>query len=95
MKTLPETTRPARVFELFDDFAHYTDGDDWTLTATDSGTAAVGDAVGGVLTINASDGTAADNDESYFHTTHELFKFAADKPIRIEARIKFSATHAT
>jgi len=40
----------------------------WTSTLTDSGTAAVGDEVGGVVTLSPSDGTVADNDEAYIAT---------------------------
>lgn len=67
----------------------------WTSTLTDSGTAAVGDEVGGVLTLSPSDGTAADNDEAYV-ATKELFKIAAGKPISFEALCQFSqaATNA-
>lgn len=75
------------VIELEDDFFHYVDADDWTLTASNSGTAAVGDAVGGQLTLSPSDGTVADNDESYLHSTAEIFKIAAGKPIYFQARV--------
>lgn len=75
------------VFELEDDFFHYVDADDWTLVASNSGTAAVGDGAGGLLTLSPSDGTVADNDESYLHSTAEIFKIAAGKPLYFQARI--------
>ena len=77
-----------RVHGLRDDF--YEEGDGWATTATDSGATAVGDAVGGVMAITASDGTAADNDETYFHQAAETFKFADGKPIEMEARVQFT-----
>lgn len=75
---------------FFDDFDHYVDADRWTLVATDSGTAAVGDAAGGVITLTASDGTVADNDEVYLHSTNELFLFASGAPLFVEARLNFT-----
>lgn len=77
-----------RVHGFKDDF--YEEGDGWTTTATDSGTTTVGDSVGGVIAIAASDGTAADNDENYFHQAAETFKFADGKPIEFEARVQFT-----
>lgn len=73
--------------ELFDDFFHYTTTENFTSILTDSGTATVSDAVGGILTITASDGTVADNDEAYVSSTAEAFKFAASKPLYFEARV--------
>lgn len=72
---------------ILDDFYAFVTGDEWTATLTDSGTAAVIDGAGGILQIEASDGTAADNDESYVHSTVETFKFAAGKPLYFEARV--------
>lgn len=81
---------------IADDFDHYVTADLWTSVLTDSGTAAVGDAAGGVITLSPSDGTVADNDEAYVKSTAELFLFAANKPIVAEARVKFTeaATNA-
>lgn len=72
----------------FSHFDSYVSGDEFTLVATDSGTAAVGDAAGGILTISASDVTEADNDEAYIKGSYEIFKFAANKPLVFEARVK-------
>jgi len=67
----------------------------WTTTATDSGTAAVGDAAGGIIVLNPSDGTVADNDEVYLQTK-ELFKIVTGKPLFASILIQFTeaATNA-
>jgi hypothetical protein len=67
----------------------------WTSVLSDSGTAAVGDEVGGVVTLSPSDGTVADNDEAYINTK-EIFKIAAGKPIELAALVQFTqaATNA-
>ena len=69
-----------RSFEICDDFDHFVTGDTWTVTATDSGGANMQDAKGGVLRLDASDGTVADNDEVYLHTTNDLFIWDATHP---------------
>jgi len=81
-------------FDLWDDFLDDQADAVWTDTVTDTGTAAVGDAVGGVMVLTPSDGTVADNDEVYLATANELFKFAADKPFVGGARIQFTETSA-
>lgn len=63
----------------------------WSGIQTDTGTITLLDAAAGVLQLEASDGTIGDNDESYVHTTNELFLFAANKPIYLEARLKLGA----
>lgn len=75
---------------IFDDFtsealANLT----YTTTATDSGTATVGDAVGGVITLAPSDGTVADNDQIYLSTINEVFICGASKAIEAAAKVKF------
>jgi len=77
-------------FTIFDDFEHFVSTDTWTSVLTDSGGAAVADAVGGILAITASDGTVADNDQSMIKGTTEIFKFADGKPLVFEARIQFT-----
>lgn len=77
------------VHGFHEDFDHIVTGDRWTVTASNSGSAVGTDAVGGVLAINPSDGTVANNDETYVHQTWETFKFAAGKPLVAEALIKF------
>lgn len=73
-----------------DDFDHFVTADRWTVTATNGGGATVSDAVGGRITLDTSDSTAADNDETYLHTTTELFLLAANKPLTFTARIQYS-----
>src|SRR3954462_13666997 len=87
--TLPDALENRREFGFFDDFEWYLSPHRWTSVLTDSGTASVGDAAGGILALVASDGTVADNDEAYARTTNELFKFANNKPLLFEARLQF------
>lgn len=79
-----------RVTGIHDDFIADPDTTLWTVTATDSGSAAVGDAARGVLAIVPSDGTVGDNDETYVKSANEVFLFANDKPIVLEARVQFT-----
>lgn len=67
----------------------------WTTTATDSGTAAVGDAANGIVQLLPSDGTVADNDEIYLQTK-ELFKIVVGKPLQAGVFLQFNeaATNA-
>lgn len=67
----------------------------WVLDANDSGGVTIEEEHGGVITLAASDGTAADNDESYIVSLSELFKPAAganDGDILgiFEARVKLT-----
>lgn len=78
--------------EVIDDFTWDQTDLSWIDTITDTGTAAVGDAVNGVMVLTPSDGTVADNDEVYLGTSNELFLFAADKPFLGRAKIKFTET---
>jgi hypothetical protein len=77
-------------FSVTDDFTRDVDSADWATTLTDSGTASVGDAAGGILAIVPSDGTVADNDEAYVESANEVFRFTADKPALFEARVQFT-----
>ena len=61
-----------------------------TSVATDSGVTTVTDAAGGVISLAASDGTVADNDEIYRHTISETFKFAVGKPIEFYCRAQYT-----
>lgn len=65
---------------LVNDFFHYTTAEDFTTTASDSGSIAT-NATGltGTITISPSDGTVGDNDETYLESTVRAFKFADDK----------------
>jgi len=88
---LPNAVHVGRLYHgFFDDFNEYVSADRWTLVASDSGTATLGDTVGGVITLAPSDGTVADNDEAYLKTTKEIFKIAADAPIIVEVLLNFT-----
>lgn len=93
---MPESIEKRRQFGVHDDFDHYVSADTFTTVASDSGTVTVSDAVGGILLIHPSDGTIADNDETYVRTTAEIFKFADDKPLFIEVLLQYAeaATNA-
>lgn len=67
---------------------------EWAATLTDTGTAAVGDAVGGIVTLTPSDGTVADNDEVYLFTAKELFLFLANRNVYGRAKVSFVETAA-
>ena len=85
---LPDPLKLRRQFGIFDDFDTYVTTERWTTTADAGGTAALdADGVGGVLAL-ATDGD--DNDETYSELTVEMFKFADDKPLMLESRVKFS-----
>lgn len=88
---LPDALKNRSTFGFFEDFLNDIDANIVVITATDSGTGAVGDAAGGILPLVASDGTVADNDETYAELPpNEVFKFAADKPLLFEARVQFT-----
>jgi len=85
-----EELRLNDTFRFEDHFLSYTDAQMWTKAIGDTGTVAASDALGGVLVITPSDGTAADNDQASIQTTQELFLFAADKPFAIEFDIQYA-----
>lgn len=88
---VPDAARIGRLTHgFFEDFDHIVTADRWTVTASDGGGITVGDAAGGIATLSPSDTTVADNDEVYLHTTAELYKLVADKPLDFAARIQFS-----
>jgi hypothetical protein len=77
-----------RMVAINEDFYELVTGDTWTTLVADSGTAVtVNDAAGGTITLSTS---ATDNDEVAVKTTKEVFLFAADKPLRIAGRLKYS-----
>ncbi len=89
-----------RTFGFFDDFESFVTGDRWTPTTSDSSSASTlvlcktsTGGKGGILSITQD---ATDNDEIYFGTTQNLFKFVADKPAIFEIRQQYSevATNA-
>lgn len=72
------------------DFEHYVTADAYSTVVSDSGTVAVGDAVGGIVVLTPSDGTVGDNDEAYLKGTTEIYKFANNQPFRFEALVQFT-----
>jgi hypothetical protein len=79
-----------RQFSFWDDFYSVTSGQLWTVTASDSGGVTVGDAHGGIATLEPSDGSIADNDETYLLTTHELFLLGLGNTQDFGGLIKFT-----
>ena len=86
---LSDPVKLRRQFGLFDDFTEYADTQRFTKTAADAGSSVALDAsgVGGVLQLATG---ATNNNEAYVESTAELFKFAADKPLRLDARVQFA-----
>lgn len=62
-----------------------------TAILTDLGTAVVQEEAGGIIDVAASDGTIADNDEAYLHSSFESWLFANNKPLWFEARVALVA----
>jgi hypothetical protein len=81
---------PSTGVYFFDDFFSYHTTHQWTSTLTDSGTAAITTGLGGWLSIVPSDGSVADNDESYAYGTSAAFQVQAGKDIWYEAEISFA-----
>jgi hypothetical protein len=79
-----------RTFGFFDDFDWMISPHRWTTVASDSGTITVANGVNGIAPLVASDGTVADNDETYLRSTNAIFQIAADKPQMAEARVQFT-----
>lgn len=80
---------------VFDDFVNDQSDVVFVDTITDSGTALVGDARNGVMTLTPSDGTVADNDECYIASANELFLFAANSAIYGKCKLRFTEVTAT
>lgn len=71
-----------------DDFLELVTGDLFTDLSPDTGAScASSDAAGGVAVLTTG---GTDNNEAYLHTTKELFKFAADKPLFYETRLQYA-----
>lgn len=79
---------------VFNHFDQDLDTAEVISTLTDTGTAAVGDEFGGVVTLTPSDGSVADNDEVYIQTANEVFLFGTGFPIYGRARFKWTETAA-
>ncbi|MCR9119497.1 MAG: hypothetical protein NXI22_21400 [bacterium] len=77
-----------RAYGFFDDFDHLVSGDRWTDTSGDTGASvSVADGVGGAAALVTG---GDDNNEVYLHSTTELFKFADNKPLIVEALLQYS-----
>lgn len=63
---------------------------EFTATLTDTGSATVGNGVGGILPLIPSDGTVADNDEAYLGLRNLVFTPAAGKTFIMAARVQFT-----
>jgi len=77
-------------FQYENDFDQDVDANQIVVTATDSGTAAVGAGTFGIIPLVASDGTVADNDETYIETPNEFVGFEADKPWAAVCLLQFN-----
>lgn len=84
----PDALRFRDQHEIFDDFTSDTVAEHWVKTGDASSTFAVGDAVGGIMTVTA--GSATDEDECYVESPNETFKIAAGKPIVFETYLQFT-----
>lgn len=62
----------------------------YSTSTADGGTAAVGDTVGGVITVLSSAASDTDNDENWLTTINELFLCGAGKTIEGSALLKFT-----
>jgi hypothetical protein len=81
-----------RTMLLFDDFQEYSSGVSngcgWTTVTAGSGTAAVGDGLGGLLTLSPTDSTL--NREVYVKGSHQLFAFTSPFSFCGEAFIQYT-----
>jgi hypothetical protein len=77
-------------YGVFSDFVDAQSDLFFVDTVTDSGTVAVADGVRGIMTLDPSDGTVADNDEAYLASANEIFKVAENKNILGVAYIQFT-----
>lgn len=81
----PQLQAAREQFEIFDDFVSFTDAQLWTVAVAATGTAAhEGPGRSRVKLFGT-----ADNDPAVIATTHELFKFLANKPLECEGLINF------
>lgn len=91
---LVELTQKKGAVWVGSDFTTVRNDDDWVDTITDTGTALVGDAVNGVLTLTPSDCTVADNDECYVASAKELFLFGTNRAIYGVWKFRYTAVVA-
>jgi hypothetical protein len=77
-------------YSLIDELDNVITADRWTVTATNGGGLTRVDGQGAGITLDTADSTAADNDETYFLTTQESFKFIDGQPLYGSAKIQFA-----
>lgn len=83
-----------RTMEVWDDFEFYTSGTTgWTSVVTGSATVAVGDGVGGLVTLSAVDST--DNRDVYIKQTNQLFKYQANTTIIGECYLQYAEANTS
>lgn len=76
-------------FGLTHDFISWADkATGLTITNTDGGGITINDIHGGTASVQPSDATVGDNDESYVHTEGKVFTVAADKFIYAACRYR-------
>lgn len=92
---LPQALREVDTFSVFTDFTEDQTDLLWIDTVTDSGSVAMGDAVGGQAVLTPSDCSVSDNDEAYIRSANEIFLLAAGKPMYAECRLKYAETVAS
>jgi len=87
---LPQSVQDLRHrFAIEDDFTGgLLDAVKWTDTSPDSGATVAGsDAAGGAAVLTTG---ATDNNEAYLLSKQEVFLFAANKPLKVACRLKFT-----
>lgn len=77
-------------YGFFEDFDWLISPHLWTTTLTDSGSATVANGTCGIVPLLPSDGSVADNDETYLGTTNAPVTFADGKPAFCEFLVQFS-----
>lgn len=93
MANITRFTRPLwdlETFYVFDDFTYDQTDLFWVDTITDTGTVGIGDTENGVALLTPSDGSVADNDETYFATSNELFLVEANRSLYARGKIQFA-----
>ncbi len=80
--------------QIFEDFINDQADTVFVDTVTDTGSALVGDAVNGVMTLTPSDATVADNDEAYIASPNEIFLFGTNREIYGKCKLRFTEVSA-
>lgn len=75
---------------LWDDFDEFVTLDLWTSVLSNTGTVAVQDSDPSRITVTPSDGSVADNDESYCHQSFETWQFLDNRPLFFECFVQYA-----